>query len=278
MTTPAEKTRLAEQEQRIAMMVTQFRQHRYVVAPHVLNPQSAVLATSYALLQQHFPDYYELEKHFGAAVGRYADAFSETLLLQLQPLVEQVTGLKLLPCYSYLRIYGKGAELQKHLDRPSCEISTSLTLGFSAPGLWPLWVAAEGEDKPISLAPGDMLVYRGANRFRGNSGCRHSCTTLMRMANIPTSNLTAANASVRLISTACSENSSAPPVSADMISKSRCSLMRPVPVAVASCSVTVTVLRVIPVSDRQRDVDPVPMRHARVPVPRGNQRALAAMQ
>lgn len=163
MTTPAEKTRLAEQEQRVAMMVTQFRQHRYVVAPHVLNPQSAVLATSYALLQQHFPDYYELEKNFGAAVGRYADAFSETLLLQLQPLVEQVTGLKLLPCYSYLRIYGKGAELQKHLDRPSCEISTSLTLGFSAADFWPLWVAAEGKDKPISLAPGDMLVYRGAD-------------------------------------------------------------------------------------------------------------------
>lgn len=163
MNTPAEKARIAEQEQRIAMMVAQFRQSGYVVAPRVLSQQSAFLATSYALLQQNYPDYYELEKRFGAAAGRYADAFSETLLLQLQPVVEQVAGLKLLPCYSYLRIYGKQAELQKHLDRPSCEISTSLTLGFNAPGLWPLWVTADGEDKPISLAPGDMLVYRGAD-------------------------------------------------------------------------------------------------------------------
>lgn len=163
MNTASEKTETSEYAQRIAALVKQFQHSNYTVAPAVLSPQSAFLAANYALMQQNWPNYYEFEKNFGSAVGRYADAFSETLLLQLKPVVEQVTGLSLLPCYSYLRIYGKGAELQKHLDRPSCEISTSLTLGFNAPALWPIWVAADGEDKSIALAPGDMLVYRGAD-------------------------------------------------------------------------------------------------------------------
>ncbi|HEX5339619.1 MAG TPA: SEC-C domain-containing protein [Gammaproteobacteria bacterium] len=163
MNTPAGQTDTLAQEQRIAAMVAQFQRSKYVVAPAVLSPQSAFLATNYALMQQHWPNYYEFEKNFGAAIGRYADAFSETLLANLKPVVEQVTGLKLLPCYSYLRIYGKGAVLDKHLDRPSCEISTSLTLGFNAPDLWSLCVSADGEDRAIRLAPGDMLIYRGAD-------------------------------------------------------------------------------------------------------------------
>ncbi|HET7922259.1 MAG TPA: SEC-C metal-binding domain-containing protein [Gammaproteobacteria bacterium] len=163
MNTPSESASSPEYQQRIAGMAAQFQRSKYVVAPAVLSPQSAFLAANYALMQQHWPQYYEFEKNFGAAIGRYADAFTETLLAQLKPVVEQVTGLKLLPCYSYLRIYGRGAVLEKHLDRPSCEISTSLTLGFNAPDIWPLCVNADGEDKILKLAPGDMLVYRGAD-------------------------------------------------------------------------------------------------------------------
>jgi SEC-C motif len=161
MNTKAEQVESADYERRIAALVNQFQHSGYTVAPAVLSPQSAFLAAQYALMQQHWPNYYEFEDHFGA-VGRYADVFSETLLLQLKPLIEQVTGLQLLPCYSFLRIYGKHAILQKHVDRPSCEISASLTLGFKASGLWPIWVTANGEDREISLQPGDMLVYRGA--------------------------------------------------------------------------------------------------------------------
>lgn len=162
MNATTESTATSEYDQRIAALVRQFKHSGYTVAPAVLSPQSAFLAANYALMQQQWPSYYEAEKNFGS-VGRYADAYSEMLLLQLKPVMESVTGLSLLPCYSYLRIYAHGAQLQRHVDRPSCEVSTSLTLGFNAPGIWPLWVNADGEDKPISLAPGDMLVYRGAD-------------------------------------------------------------------------------------------------------------------
>lgn len=143
--------------------VEQFRKSGYTVVPSIISADTAALATRYALLQQGWPGYYDREDMFRAAIGRYADAYSETLLLELQSTVEQATGLKLLPCYSFLRIYGPNAVLPRHLDRPSCEISTSLTLGYKAEKLWPLCVQADGADKPLELAPGDMLVYRGAD-------------------------------------------------------------------------------------------------------------------
>ncbi|MGA9852688.1 MAG: SEC-C domain-containing protein [Gammaproteobacteria bacterium] len=141
----------------------QFRKSGYTVLPQAISAESARFMATYALLQRNDAGYYEREDMFRAAIGRYADAFSETLLLELKSSVEQATGLELLPCYSYLRIYGKGAILPKHLDRPSCEISTSLTLGFQAPALWPLCVTAGGVDKALALTPGDMLIYRGAD-------------------------------------------------------------------------------------------------------------------
>jgi len=141
----------------------QFKASGYTVLRQVVSSQSAQLMTTYALLQQQWPGYYQPEDVFRAARGRYADAISETLLLELRPVMERATGLSLLPCYSYLRIYGPGAVLPKHLDRPSCEISASLALGIQAPSLWPLFVSADGQDKAIGLIPGDMLVYRGAD-------------------------------------------------------------------------------------------------------------------
>ncbi|HVC29352.1 MAG TPA: SEC-C domain-containing protein [Gammaproteobacteria bacterium] len=141
----------------------QFRHSGYTVIAQAISPESAGFMATYALLQQKWPGYYQPEEMFRAALGRYADALSEALLLDLKPRVERATGLELLPCYSYLRIYGNDAILPKHLDRPSCEISTSLTLGFKAPAPWPLCVQADGMDKSLALMPGDMLVYRGAN-------------------------------------------------------------------------------------------------------------------
>ena len=141
----------------------QFKQSKYTVLRQVVSPQSAQLMTTYALLQQQWPGYYQPEDVFRAANGRYADAMSETLLLEAKPVMEKATGLNLLPCYSYLRVYGPGAVLPRHLDRPSCEVSASLALGIRAGSAWPLCVHADGQDKPIALAPGDMLIYRGAD-------------------------------------------------------------------------------------------------------------------
>ena len=69
--------------------------------------------------------------------ANYADIAMETLLLKLQPLMEQITEKKLYPNYSFVRVYKKGDVLERHKDRMSCEISTTLNLGGDP---WPIYI------------------------------------------------------------------------------------------------------------------------------------------
>lgn len=71
--------------------------------------------------------------------------------------IEAVTGLNLLPTYTYTRIYRPGAILEKHKDRPACEVSATMLVGANYSPTWPLYI--EGES--IVQEPGDMAVYRG---------------------------------------------------------------------------------------------------------------------
>jgi len=138
-----------------------FEQVRYRVVPGAIAPATARQLTDQALTLARDAQAFIPEPHF-AASGRYADEHGERLLLQLQPLVESVVGRSLHPCYSFLRLYRTGALLPPHLDRPSCEYSTTLTLGFDADAAWPIWVGNAAAHQSVALEPGDMLVYKGA--------------------------------------------------------------------------------------------------------------------
>ena len=89
--------------------------------------------------------------------SKYGDPAFDTLLKIKTPVLAKILGLKLLPTYSYHRLYTKGAELLKHTDRPSCQISSTMTLGYNSDYNWPMCVG----DKKIELKPGDCIIYRG---------------------------------------------------------------------------------------------------------------------
>jgi hypothetical protein len=72
--------------------------------------------------------------------------------------MEKVTKLKLVETYSYARIYKKGDVLERHKDRPSCEVSNTLNLGGD---LWDIFLKSSNKEHKIRLSPGDMLVYSG---------------------------------------------------------------------------------------------------------------------
>ena len=44
--------------------------------------------------------------------------------------IEEITGMKLAPSYTYYRMYLNGAILKRHKDRPSCEISATVCLDW----------------------------------------------------------------------------------------------------------------------------------------------------
>ena len=125
------------------------------------------------------------------AYNIYGDHAMETLLMQLLPTISRITNLTLVPGYSFARLYKKGNKLVRHKDRVSCEISTTIHLGGE---LWPIYLDPTGKSgvkkfysinkvqlkkkrskgMAITLDPGDMLIYRGAdlehwrNPLKGN--------------------------------------------------------------------------------------------------------------
>ena len=107
----------------------------------------------------------------------YGDQVMDTLLMKVLSRMEEETGLKLLPTYSYARLYKPGDILKRHKDRPSCEISTTIHLGGEK---WPIFIDPTGSDNVIDEAKnihkpnapkgnevildiGDMLVYSGCD-------------------------------------------------------------------------------------------------------------------
>ncbi len=86
----------------------------------------------------------------------YGHPVCEALLLSLGPRLERVTGKSLLPTYSYGRIYWKGAILEKHKARESCQYSATLCVD-AAPDPWPIFM----DGNELILEPGDMVCYKG---------------------------------------------------------------------------------------------------------------------
>jgi hypothetical protein len=80
----------------------------------------------------------------------------DKLLEDLLPHFEKVCGKRLYPTYSYARLYKPGEELKKHTDRPACEISATVTLGFEG-DVWSIYMAGNKVDMQV----GDAVLYRG---------------------------------------------------------------------------------------------------------------------
>jgi len=99
----------------------------------------------------------QVEKAFSAA----APTVTETLLDIMTPTLSKTINCELYPTYSYVRIYLKGADLEKHQDRPSCEVSATVPLSYDAPHIWPLYIETSNGITAVKLEPGDALIYKG---------------------------------------------------------------------------------------------------------------------
>lgn len=106
----------------------------------------------------------------------------DKLLVDMIPDIEEITGLKLLPTYAYARWYVPGEELKPHIDRESCEISATLTLGFDG-NSWPIFMAEPSNENfekefyfdgekvgvknlsKLTLNVGDAVIYKGCSMY-----------------------------------------------------------------------------------------------------------------
>ena len=78
--------------------------------------------------------------------------------------MSNISGIDLVPTYSYHRLYTTNTELKRHLDRDACEISATLCLGYDSEENWPMFVKKQnGEEIGLDLSPGSIIVYRGCD-------------------------------------------------------------------------------------------------------------------
>jgi hypothetical protein len=102
----------------------------------------------------------------------YGDPYFDGLLKLSMVNFENYTGLNLSPEYTYWRLYEKDDILKEHIDRPSCEISATICLGYDCSNLsnyiWPIFIKNKNNEKiEIILNSGDMLLYRGCEIAHG---------------------------------------------------------------------------------------------------------------
>lgn len=141
--------------------ISGFERNRYIILPSLLQEPALARfyrhATNKALAGKMSPG----DDQVPGTPCSYGDLMMDGLLNSLQPEIESASGLKLFPTYSYFRVYRNGDELARHVDRPSCEISVTLCLGFHAPAPWPIWIEGPFGTASVNLRPGDALLYRG---------------------------------------------------------------------------------------------------------------------
>lgn len=140
---------------------TMFQEKGYCIVENAISNDLRDVITQYSLFDE-MQDFAPDPDQVVGAHAKYADPAMEALLLHIHPIMEKNTGLKLFPTYSFYRVYRRGDELTKHIDRPSCEISCTMTLNYSYDTesyQWPIYM----DGYEANLKPGDMVIYRGCD-------------------------------------------------------------------------------------------------------------------
>jgi len=162
-----------------------FEEHRWVKIDKFIDRNMANLLYHHVQLETARLGYFEdnnitvdknihgtfTDKQAPGDFSKYGDPIMDTLLSISLEQMETLTATDLLPTYSYHRLYTQGTELKRHKDRPSCEISTTLCLGYDNSNIdasvypdwsWPMFVKEKnGKETPVDMKPGDMIIYRG---------------------------------------------------------------------------------------------------------------------
>ena len=160
----------------------EFKKNRYLIQPQFLDNPLLYAAYRYTWMKVQTGQASTDDPQVRGTPSLYADTFMETLLEMATPRIESIVSLKLYPTYSYFRVYKQGDELPSHIDRPSCEISVTICLGYDMGDLgseyrWPIYVdnrtdyrndsdtayqpATPADGKAVLLNRGDCMLYRG---------------------------------------------------------------------------------------------------------------------
>tara|TARA_Y100000813_G_C24160258_1_gene351776 strand:- start:1002 stop:1643 length:642 start_codon:yes stop_codon:yes gene_type:complete len=162
-----------------------FDENGYVVIQNFVKPEMTSLLYEYMknkarremLNEAYYPELFNIhingrfdDTQAPGAYSLYGDPLMDALLKNSTNFVSKTIEIDLVPTYSYWRLYITDNDLKKHKDRPSCEYSTTLCIGYDVSNLddknynWPIFIKSlKGEEKSVLLKPGDMVIYKGCD-------------------------------------------------------------------------------------------------------------------
>ena len=134
-----------------------FKDNGYVIIPKILSGELLDFIGIHAYNRARVGDGAWMEDPQAPNTPSFSnDYVMENLSNFLLPKIESAAGMKLLPTYTYFRIYRTGDILEKHRDRPSCEISISMSLRKKGK-IWPMYI----NNTAVMLEEGDAVLYKG---------------------------------------------------------------------------------------------------------------------
>ena len=134
-----------------------IKDFKYKIIKNFLTEEEIKLLKDYCRIKHRINfDSFDFVQNKNADTYFYGDPLMESLMINKLNLMEKETGLKLLPTYAFWRMYTMFADLTKHKDRPSCEISVTVMIGSDGKK-WPIYM----EGTEINLEPGDAAIYLG---------------------------------------------------------------------------------------------------------------------
>lgn len=145
-------------------MNVDLKDNGYFVVKNFIPKELCDFAKVYFKIRQDTLDY-DIDVQCPLSKSFYGDPFCETILAASCKKLSELSGINLLPTYSYTRVYSKGDELKIHTDRPECQYSATLCL--SRPlneNISPIYFADDKymkNTKKLLLDEGDLCFYRG---------------------------------------------------------------------------------------------------------------------
>lgn len=149
-----------------------FEKNGYVVLQNALTKDQCSELTKY-MFDLYEKGHLTKDDQCPLSDSIYGSPVFDDLLQKFTKPIGDSVGRTLLPTYTYARIYRPGEVLKKHKDRPACEISATLTLGYDAEVVWPIFFDEEKEVS-VNLEVGELAVYKGCDivhwrpAFKGN--------------------------------------------------------------------------------------------------------------
>jgi hypothetical protein len=143
---------------------------KYKLIKNFLTKEEIKLLGAYCEIKHRLNfDSFDFNQNDNGDTYFYGDPLMESLMINKLKLMQKETGLELLCTYAFWRMYTVNADLKKHKDRPSCEISVTVMIASDGTK-WPIYM----DGTEINMEPGDAVIYLGCEiehwreEFKGN--------------------------------------------------------------------------------------------------------------